>query len=62
MEAGAMRIHALFVTRTYEKTSLELVDAWDEYAVDQNAEGFEEAKKKAATDDECTPSPRSCST
>lgn len=47
-----MRIHALFVTRTYERTTAELVDAWDEYAVDDNPEGFDKARKKAAMGDE----------
>jgi len=47
-----MRIHALFVTRTYETSTPELVDAWDEYCIDSNPDGFDEARKNAATDDE----------
>jgi hypothetical protein len=47
-----MRIHALFVTRTYETSTPELADAWDEYCIDSNPDGFDKARKNAATDDE----------
>lgn len=38
-------IHTLWITRTYDEDwSPELLVAWDEYDVDANREGWEEAK------------------
>lgn len=45
-----MKIHALFVSYSGGDTDLELADAWDEYAIDANPEGFLEACRKLSTD------------
>jgi hypothetical protein len=42
-----MRIVTVFGLRTYEPNSPELLVAWDEYAVDENGEGWQDAKAKA---------------
>ena len=35
-----MKIHATFINRKYDPEEVEMVHAWDEYAVDENHEGF----------------------
>lgn len=40
-----MQIHATFIRRTYEPTSVELIHAWDEYCVDDNPSGYHETLK-----------------
>ena len=42
-----MRIFALYGIRAYDRASLELLEAWDEYAVDENGMGWEDAKAEA---------------
>lgn len=41
-----MKINALFVTRTHATDVPELVEAWDEYTVDENPDGYKAALAK----------------
>jgi hypothetical protein len=42
-----MFVYATFATRPYSKDEPELVEAWDEFSIDANPEGYSEAVKKA---------------
>ena len=42
-----MKIVALFGIRAYEPDLPELMAAWDEYAIDDNGEGWQQAKADA---------------
>ena len=41
-----MMIFGLFITRKHEKDIPELVDAWDEYTIEENPDGYQEAIRK----------------
>jgi hypothetical protein len=41
-----MKINALFVTRKGDTDVPELVDAWDEYTIDENPDGYTDAIAK----------------
>lgn len=43
-----MKIHCLFVVRD-DRSGVELLEAWDEYSVDENFEGWKEACKTSLT-------------
>lgn len=43
-----MRINAFFIS--YDGTELQLLDAWDEYTIDSNPDGYAEARAQAAKD------------
>lgn len=42
-----MDIWTLWITRTYAQDTPELLEAWSEYDIDANHEGWQEAKQKA---------------
>lgn len=42
-----MKILATFANRAYDPEVIELIDAWDEFSVDENYEGFIESRTKA---------------
>lgn len=42
-----MIVKSLWITRKSEPEYPELLEAWDEYSIDQNPEGFEEACDEA---------------
>jgi hypothetical protein len=42
-----MIIHATFANRRHDPAVFELVDAWDEWSVDSNPEGFERSRQAA---------------
>lgn len=45
-----MKIHAMFVTRTSKPDTPVLVTAWDEYSIEADPDGFEEAKENLTAD------------
>lgn len=42
-----MILHCLFICRKGQESNPELLLAWDEYSVDENVEGFEQARTEA---------------
>lgn len=42
-----MKIHATFANRNCDPELIELIDAWDEFCVDENYTGYVDSREKA---------------